>query len=351
MPELIPLWIILGLIAIAFIVSYICFYRIFYFPQKKRDKLLSRDPYQIPPGRIYDEHREQIVKWIKDSDELPHKKYSITSFDGLTLRGRFYEYSPDAPIEILFHGYQGNSRRDLCGGIFRCFDLGHSAFLIDNRSAGESDGNVITFGINERRDCLDWIKFTVENINPDAKIILTGVSMGAATVMMAASEDLPENVVGVLADCGYTSAKDIIKLVMKSMKLPAGLLYPFAILGAKIFGRFNLDEYSPIESMKKCKLPIMFIHGDDDRFVPREMSVRNFEACASERKVLVTVSKAGHGLCYPVNVTQYTDEMRDFFEPLLYPQKTSSKDHGPLHLFHTFRYTKEDLYEALSKKI
>ena len=312
MPELIPLWIILGLVAIAFIVSYICFYRIFYFPQKKRDKLLSRDPYQIPPGRIYDEHREQIVKWIKDSEELPHKKYSITSFDGLTLRGRFYEYSPDAPIEILFHGYQGNSRRDLCGGIFRCFDLGHSAFLIDNRSAGESDGNVITFGINEHRDCLRWVDFAVKHFGTDVKIILTGISMGASTVLIASGERLPENVIGVLADCGYDKPETIIKTVIKQMGLPVNAGYFFVKLGARIYGHFNLEENSPQEAVKKCKVPVIFFHGEKDDYVPCEMSegIEKSNSCLVSR---YTFPDAGHGLSFFADKKRYRDIAESFF--------------------------------------
>jgi fermentation-respiration switch protein FrsA (DUF1100 family) len=184
---------------------------------------------------------------------------------------------------------------------------------VDHRASGRSDGSVITFGVKEKRDCLAWVDFAVKNIQPDGDIIITGISMGAATVMLASAEKLPENVVGVLADCGYTSAEDIIKKVIKEMKLPAGILYPFARLGGMIFGGFDVNLASPVKALEKTSLPVIFFHGDADGFVPCYMSEMNYNACASRKKRLVKISGADHGLAYPANRTQYVDEMRDFF--------------------------------------
>ena len=313
-------WIILGVavfvLLTAFIAAYVCFFRIFLSRRKPR-----AEEFPIPDGDIYLPHRDRMVNWMKDMRAMPHTDASIVSFDGLTLRGAFYEYEKGAPIELMLHGYKGDSERDMCGGIARCFALGHSAFLIDHRASGKSDGKIITFGINESRDVHRWIDYIIKNIDPDAKIILTGISMGAATAMICAGEELPKNVVGVLADCGYTSAKDIIKKVITDMKLPADILYPFAKLGARIFGKFDLDEKSPIESMKKCRLPIIFFHGDTDDYVPHYMSVENYNACTSENKKLVTIKNAGHGLCFVIDSEYYIKELGDFFEPVLNNKK------------------------------
>ena len=248
---------------------------------------------------------------------MPHRDLEVRSFDGLTLRGKYYEFAKVAPIEILFHGYKGNAERDLSGGIFRCFALGRNALLVDHRASGKSEGHVITFGAKEVRDCLLWVDLVIREIDPQAKIILTGVSMGAATVMMAASRPLPENVVGVLADCGYTSTREIVMKVMTDMGLPARLLYPFARLGAILFGRFDPDRDSPLRSMERCRLPVIFIHGDGDDFVPAAMSERNYAACASARKRLVLTPGAAHGLCFPTDEEGYIEALREFFEPLL----------------------------------
>ena len=289
-------------------VSFYCFRRVFYSPDRKP---LKADEYEIPPGEIYEEYREQMVAWMKETRAMPCKHVSIVSHDGLTLRGRYYEYAEGAPLEILFHGYQGNSERDLCGGVQRCFALGRNALLVDQRGSGESDGNVLSFGILERKDCLQWIDFAVKTFGPNQKIMLGGVSMGAATVLMAAGENLPDNVVCVLGDCGYSSPKAIIHKVVREMHLPPKLVYPFIKLGAKLFGHFNLDETSPIQAMATCKIPVILLHGDNDLFVPLDMSQQIYDACPTPKR-LVVVKDAGHGLAYPKDQTGYIDALKQF---------------------------------------
>ncbi len=234
------------------------------------------------------------------------------SFDGLKLYGKFYEYAPGAPMEIMFHGYRGCAEKDLSGGVQRCFTLKRSALIVEQRASSISEGNVITFGVNEHKDCLAWTDFAVKHFGDDCKIILTGISMGAATVLMAAGKPLPKNVIGVLADCGYTSPKEIIKIVIKQMGLPENLAYFFVKLGAKIYGHFDLDENPPIEAVKNATVPIIFYHGDADDFVPHYMSQQNFDACAS-KKAFITFENAGHGLSYPSNPPKYFETLREFF--------------------------------------
>ncbi len=304
-------WIFLGiLLALALLffgVTYICF-KIAFFVDRKKTK---RDDIELPDGEIYEPYHEQMVKWTKETRQMPSKEFSIVSFDGLRLYGKFYEFQKDAPIELMFHGYRGTAERDLSGAVQRCFRLKRSAFIVDQRCSGKSDGNVITFGVNEHKDCLKWVEFMVSHFGDDVKIILTGISMGASTVLMASGKELPKNVIGVLADCGFTSARDIIKKVIGQMKLPVEISYFFVKLGAKIFGHFDLEETSAIEEVKKCKIPIIFIHGEADDYVPCEMSIKNYEACSS-RKELVTVPNAGHGLAYLVDTELYFEKVTNF---------------------------------------
>ena len=301
---LIPAALLLLLLAAA-----VCYFMIFHSFRTK-----EKEEYPIPKGEIYEVYREDMVRWIKEARARPQKEVSIRSFDGLTLRGIYYECEKGAPIEILFHGYRGTGERDLSGGVARCFALKHNALIVDHRASGKSDGHVITFGVYESRDCLKWVDFVLREIDPKAKIILTGISMGAATVMVAASQKLPDNVIGVLADCGYTSPRAIIKKVMRDLKLPADLLYPIARLGARLFGGFDPDAASPIESMKRSRLPVIFLHGDTDDFVPHAMSVENYEACIKEKR-LVTIKNAGHGLAFPVDQELYLTALHEFFDP------------------------------------
>ena len=302
------LWILLALAALTLGISYICFRMAFYVKEKK---IIGPNEFPIPEGPIYEPFREQMVAWMKEVRLLPHRDFQIRSHDGLKLCGKFYECAPGAPIELMFHGYRGNAERDLCGGVQRAFSLGHSVLLVDQRAASRSDGNVISFGINEHKDCLAWVDFMVKTF-PDRSMILTGISMGATTVLLAAGEALPENVVGVLADCGFTSAKEIIQVVIRKLKLPPKLCYPFVRLGARIFGHFDLSASDAPAALKNCKLPVIFFHGEGDDFVPCCMSKVNFDACPG-RKKLVTIPGAGHGLSYLVDPEGYLQAMREFF--------------------------------------
>lgn len=121
-------WIPLAVFAAAAVlvlgVTCICFFRIFYsFPRKS-----VKEEYPTPKGKAYDPHREQIIQWIKEIRGMEHADVSVTSFDGLRLCGKYYEYKKGAPTEILFHGYKGTAERDLCGVVpmlcpwAQCFD-------------------------------------------------------------------------------------------------------------------------------------------------------------------------------------------------------------------------------------
>lgn len=309
------LWILLGVAAFVILavllISYICFRMAFYSPDRPKVK---SDAIDIPKGEAYTPFRETLETWTREARSMPHEDVSITSFDGLKLTGKYYEYAPGAPIELMFHGYRGTAERDLSGGVQRCFQLGRSALLVDQRGCSTSGGNILTFGIRERRDCLAWVDFMLRRFGPEVKIILTGISMGAATVLMAAAEPLPDNVIGVLADCGYSSARDIIRVVIRNMGLPVGPSYWFVRLGAKLYGRFDPEETSPVQAMKHCILPVLFFHGEADDFVPCEMSKVNYDACTA-RKKLVTVPGAAHGLSYPVAPEAYLQALREFFGP------------------------------------
>lgn len=307
-------WILLGTAAflalVMLLICYICFRMAFYSP-KRRDN----DDFEavLPPGAVYAPYREQMRQLTIQTRAMPCEKVSIQSFDGLTLYGKYYECDPNAPMEIMFPGYRGLAERDLCGGVQRAFAVGRNVLLVDQRACGTCDGSVITFGIHERQDCLHWIDFAIRKFGPDVKIVLSGVSMGAATVTMAAGmEQLPKNVVGIVADSGFTSPKEIICKVIADMNLPPKLAWPFVKLAARIFGKFDIEAASSMEAVKNAKVPIFFSHGEADAFVPCEMTKQLFEACVS-KKTLALIPGAGHGLCYLVQPQRYVEELKNAF--------------------------------------
>ena len=306
------IWIIFTIIlllALFFATSYVCFRMAFY--SKNRTIEVSDAP-DLPTGEVYEPFIDNMRAWVFEARAYPSKTYSIQTPDGLTLMGHYYEHSPNSPIELMFHGYRGTAERDLSGGVHRAIRLGHSAFVVEQRGSGRSDGNVISFGINEHKDCILWINFLIRTFGSDVSIILTGISMGASTVLMAAGNPLPENVIGVLADCGFTTAREMIKIVVRSLKLPPSICYPFIRVGARIFGGFALEETSALEAMKTCKIPVLFIHGDNDQLVPWEMSKQNYDTCVC-RKELLIIPGAGHGLCFPVAPETYMNTMKKYF--------------------------------------
>lgn len=299
-----------GIIAAILAIAYVCYRMGFYAPPRQ-----STDPDAItyPEGDIYVPFYPDMKRWTLEARAMNPEKMEITSFDGLKLQGKYYEFAPGATIELMFHGYRGDAERDLSGGVQRCFRLGHSALIVDQRCCGSSEGSTITMGIYESRDCLDWIDCILNRFGDGVRIILTGISMGASTVMMASDKNLPENVIGILADCGYHSPREIVKTIIRGMGIPDWLGYPFAWLGAKIYGHFDLEADTPVDALRNCSVPVIFFHGEDDAYVPCCMSKLCYDACAS-RKKLVTVPGAGHGLSFPVDQDGYIQAVKDFFE-------------------------------------
>lgn len=306
-PLVIVLIVLLSIVALLFLITFICFRLTFY--NTKKQKIVKE--FDLPPDKIYEPYHKQMLEWMKESKTFSCEKIEIKSFDGLTLRGKYYEHQKGTPIEIMFHGYRGSSERDLCGGIQRCLSLKRNVLIVDQRAHASSDGHVITFGIKERFDCVSWANYAYERFGKDVKLIITGISMGASTVLLASELPLPETVVGVVADCGYSSPKEIIKSTIRKMHLPARIFYPFVKLGAKIFGKFNIEERTPLDAVKNTSLPIVFIHGDNDDFVPYEMSVKMYNACKNEKK-LITAKGAGHGMAYLIDPDEYIRQLEEF---------------------------------------
>lgn len=280
----------------------------FYNPPRKRGKRVDLgEQYRALGDRLNEPYRQ-----VKNTD---FESVEITSFDGTLLKGKYYHFKDGAPVDIIFHGYRSKAENDCGGGFVLARDLGHNVLLPDHRAHGDSKGNVITFGVKERYDCLEWIKYISERFN-NVKIVISGVSMGAATVLMASDLDLPENVKGIIADCAYSSPKEIILLESKKMGFPKKIAEPFISLSAKLFAGFNWTETSPEQAVKNAKVPVLIIHGEDDRFVPFYMSKPIFEACTSKKRIF-TVKDAGHGLSFLIDEEGYKKEVNDFKKAVL----------------------------------
>ena len=297
---------IIGFLLLVLLVGSIVAYILAFY--NKNDKDIT---YDVLTGPGYDQYHEQMIDLIKGSDVLPHEDVFIKSCDGLKLRGRFYSIKEGAPIHIQFHGYRGQAVRDFGGGVRLPMEGGHNVLLVDQRAHGKSEGHTITFGIKERKDVLSWVNYVNERFGKDVKIFLEGISMGAATVLMASNLDMP-NVKAIFADCPYSSPREIILKVSREMKLPDFLAYPFVYVGALLFGHFNINSSTAIKSVKDSKYPILIIHGQADRFVPIEMSRKIKEANPNIR--LEEFENAAHGMSYIVDTERYKKIVKEFMQ-------------------------------------
>lgn len=309
---MIILFLLIILCILSLAIAYYAYRIAFYSPKRNPE-----ETYKLPQGNQYEKELKNIKMWIEEVLALPYEEIYISSTDGKKLYGRYYHIADHAPIQIMFHGYKSSAYLDFCGGIKFARKSNQNMLVVDQRSHGRSAGSTITFGIKERNDCVSWINYACSRFGTDTKIILSGLSMGAATVLMAANLKLPSNVVGIIADCPYSSPKEIIqKVCQEDMHLPAKLMYPFIKLGAHIFGQFNLDECDALSAVKQSTVPILIFHGDDDRFVPCTMSQKLKESCP-DKVTLELVHGAGHGLCYLVAPKQYEEATTQFLNRIL----------------------------------
>lgn len=242
----------------------------------------------------------------------PCEWFYTTSFDGLKLAARYFDNKSERTI-ILFHGYRSSANHDFSCAVKLYYEIGFNILLVDQRSHGQSEGRLITFGVKESKDVHSWIDFLNAKFSPK-EIILSGISMGATTVLLSLKGEMPKNVKCIIADCGFTSPVDIIKKVAKqAFKLNADFFIPFLDFACKLFGNFSIRNISTIDTVKNSEIPIMFIHGRKDCFVPCEMSEQAFNSCG-EKGIIVISEEADHGISFLVDTEKIIIEIYKFFK-------------------------------------
>jgi hypothetical protein len=256
------------------------------------------------------------TSWL---EKQPFEDLEMKSHDGLLLRGYYLAAQvPTGKIAILAHGYTGSAKKDM-GGYAKMYHevFGYNVLMPDDRGHGESEGKVIGFGWLDRFDYMKWIHYVLNKVGQDAQIVLHGVSMGGATVLMASGEKLPEQVKCVVADCAYTSVKDILTYQAKRLyKLPAFPLLHLVSLICKWRAGYFFGEASALNQVRKTHLPILFIHGGEDTFVPTTMLDPLYEASNGYKEKFM-VPRAGHGLAYAADVAGYRQRVGDFLQKFI----------------------------------
>ena len=276
--------------------------------------LLSAGGNQEIPAREQ-EIRRQIQEDGEWMEALPREDIEILSQDGLRLTGHYIHAQGQARrLAVLFHGWRGSWMGDF-GSMGRWLrEIGCDLLLVEQRAQGASEGKYMGFGVLERQDVAQWLTYLEQERHNTLPVYLGGVSMGAATVLMAAGDTMPDFVKGVLADCGFTSPYEMLYEVgSKSLRMREHPDMDYVNLIVKIRAHFGIREYSTLESMKKTKLPIFFVHGLEDDFVPCHMTRQAYEACVS-RKELLLVEGAGHVRSFYYDNENYRRRVEQFFE-------------------------------------
>lgn len=240
---------------------------------------------------------EEGMKWINSQ---PFTEHEIKSADGTKLYGRFYKNGNSKITILMMHGFRSNPIHDFSCAFKFYFDKGFNLLVPDQRAHGKSDGKYITYGTKERYDAKAWLEYA-NTLVEGGELYATGVSMGASTVLMAAELELPDNVKGIIADCGFTSPGEIIKKVMKEdMKVPLFPLYYTTRALSKAVAGFDFEECNAAVSVKDCKIPLLFLHGKADSFVPFAMGEEIYNAAGGKKKA-VWVEGADHGCSFLVD--------------------------------------------------
>lgn len=252
--------------------------------------------------------------------EKPHEDIYRTSFDDLKLRATYFpakEGSNGKKIAICFHGYTSQAMKDFIGLSNYYYKNGYAMLHPDARAHGESEGKYIGFGCLDRMDALGWIGKMIEMHGEDVEIILHGISMGGATVLMAGGLDLPPQVKGIISDCGFTSPKEVFTHVLNSMyHMPAFPIIQGANLLNKNLAGYGMDECNAKREVAKAKVPILFIHGSGDTFVPSSMCHELYDACKSS-KTKVIIEGAAHAESYFKDMETYEKALNEFTQRVL----------------------------------
>ena len=264
-----------------------------------------------------DANIEEKLNFLTENSKILEEKelevVEITAQDGTVLVGHLYKNKKAKRTIIAMHGWRSSWARDFCLIHDFLFENDCNVLFVEQRGQGESGGDYMGFGLTERYDCLDWINFINSTEMKKLPVYLMGISMGATTVLMATGFQLPPNVKGVIADCGFTSPNDIWRHVAQNMKiLYTGFMGEIASAICKRKINVAPDEYSTVTALSNSNIPVLFIHGTEDKFVPIDMTYENYKACVAPKSLFI-VPGAEHGTSCFVAKEEYENQLKLFW--------------------------------------
>ncbi len=262
--------------------------------------------------KIIEENRKKENQLANQwSNEVRNEKVQVTAKDGITLKGT--EYIRDEQINdwvIVLHGYHSSPESVISVGM-HFSEKGYNVLIPYMRASGESEGEYIGMGWLDKEDLKCWIDLIIKQ-NSNSNIVLHGSSMGAATVLMASGDELSKNVKAIVEDSGYTSVWDIFASEAKArFNLPEFPVLNMFEIVANYRAKYDIKEASALEQVKKASIPILFIHGDCDDFVPEYMCEKLYEAANCKKDKLI-IHDAGHTESRYKETDTYYNKIFDF---------------------------------------
>ncbi|WP_342509652.1 alpha/beta hydrolase [Sporosarcina sp. FSL K6-2383] len=252
--------------------------------------------------------------WIDWVNVQQFEQLTLTSRDGLQLSGYYLPASkPTDKVVVLTHGYLGHAKQMGLFGQYYHNNLGYNIFMPDARGHGKSEGNYYGFGWPDRIDLIDWTQALVKKLGPDSKVVYHGLSMGAATVLMASGEDeFPHQVKAIIADSPYMSVYQLFAYQMNRMfYLPAFPLLDSTSLLTKIRAGYSFREASALKAVEKADVPILYIHGESDTFVPTKLTKELYQQTSSDAELFL-VPGANHGESFALAQDEYKVKIDHF---------------------------------------
>ncbi len=282
---------------------------------RERPKHMNAGTRLFSGSNLLTEYAEEIATASLDLER--HRGFEevfLTSHDGIRLAGHWYPHPAPKRVILAMHGWRSSWSRDFGFIADFWFEQGCSVLFAEQRGQNNSGGKYMGFGMLERHDCIDWVQWVNGRTGGQYPVYLSGISMGATTVLMAAGLPLAENVRGIIADCGFTSPHAIWKHVTeKNLHLPYLLQGVLANEWCRRQLQIGSKDCSAVDALKQSRVPVLFIHGTDDKFVPVEMTYENYIACAAPKRLFV-VPGADHGMSYHIDRPGYQKAVADFWE-------------------------------------
>lgn len=307
------LWLVIAVLIIAAVLMLTVYFTARYFFRftilRKPTATLENN---INANTDWTKHIDFIKKRKEWLAEQSLEEIYISSVDALKLHGILVKCKESKKVVICFHGYTSRGTSDFTALSKFYIEQGFNVIMVDQRAHGDSEGKYIGFGVLDRKDAEKWIEYVIDRFGSDVDIFLHGISMGGATVLMTSGLELPHNVRAIIADCAFTSAYDVFSHILKrDYHIPKFPIMNITEHMTKKNAGYGYNDVSTLKEVEKTKIPILFIHGEKDDFVPVWMSKKNYEVCNSEKEILI-VKNADHAESYFVNTLEYEKALKKY---------------------------------------